>query len=480
MQNGNRRPKKKTPWQHRCDLIQSISFKRVAREVDAKRMKETGQPLEPDQRANGARMKRLLVALHRRLGNHAEGVVPMERLASDTGYEIRTARRGISDLEDAFLIDPDRERERPRRYGGQGPSLYKIVWSTVNDLARTQGLQPTLFDDDRACDSQPDQSAPAAARHSRPPSSPDASAVFSAGSIDQDEAVASPPPPPVSTPGLFGRALGQVGRALGQVGRALGQVGRAPGQKSEPNAHAGASFTSKNTSSPPSPPEQPIPCPAPFTQAADPLPAESKEKKNFSGSDGDLGPDAGELVARLDRYGVYYSRRALSRAQARGWTCGQIAELLGRCEAHVIVVAAGPGETMAVYAWPPALVQCHLSTTPPGAPIQVEPHEAFVRARRDRDLRLAAEREAARRVAEERAALLDGVAAATLREEAEDLFAALGPDDVAALRAEVLARYPFLQKLARARRDEGPVRRAMIEALKARVAQARSEPEGDG
>ena len=419
--------RKKTPWQMRLEFLQSLSLDRVVEEInrerfakllqllaapsgrEARRMTrlmrlyETDQlrQLPTDQRASAGRMKRVLIGLHRQLGNHAVCVVDIPRLASNSGVEPDTCERAIRDLHDGKLIFGDRERQRARRSGGQGWSSYGIVWSTVADLALCQGAQRTLFN--------------------LPP--PNAGALpHCAGALPHETAANFP-------------------------------NGRSP------RAHADASFLrffSKPSSPSPPSPADPLSQGTPSANLAEPHPAKSEqEKKKFLA--GDWERVAGELVA----YGVYSD--CLRAARDRGWSPDQVRELVAAC----LLKSVGH-----IRAWGPGLVFRHLQLAPPGTPIRMAPCEAYVRAKRDDDLRLERIRQAARQEAENGAAIAREASAAAAEEEAAALFDA-APDDVtAAIREAVLLANPILRKLLREHRDAGErwLRREVIKELKARAA----------
>ena len=79
----------------------------------------------------------------------------------------------------------------------------------------------------------------------------------------------------------------------------------------------------------------------------------------------------------------------LRAARDRGWSPDQVRELVAAC----LLKSVGH-----IRAWGPGLVFRHLQLAPPGTPIRMAPCEAYVRAKRDDDLRLERIRQRMRRV----------------------------------------------------------------------------------
>jgi hypothetical protein len=378
-------PREKELWKQRLACLQSISFEKVAAEVNELRWREllctlaapsdadrkkmhalikkydAGEldRLPTDMRADGARMKRALISLHRLLGKFRDGVYKREQIAEEAApMSLRTVARAIDDLDLANLIEADRQRERPRRYGGQGPSKYRIVWPTILDMAHSQGLQfRVLFDEESA-----EQGHPPAA-------------------VKVDEAC-RPQPLPTPAPSLptqgepLAPAVPQNGIAPCHSGIAPCHSGIAPCHENGPNAHAGASFpTSIQPSSPsPSAPTER----AQHTPSAELHDSATLKEKEILPGDGKTGWPA--AAGRLERYGVLLPARALGAARAHGWTVAQVVELLDLCEAKSI----DQGPRGVVRGWGPGLVFRHLQSCPAGAAIAISLSETYRRAARDR------------------------------------------------------------------------------------------------
>ena len=218
-------------WLKRLDLLRSISLEGIAQEINARRVAENqGEAVARDKRAGARRMQRALVAIHEILGQNRTWVVTVEVIARQMHVGERTARRALSDLEQACLVEITR-RERARRRGGQGPSEYRLVWPNLLDLAESQGLQPSL--------DFPPEDAPQAGG---------AEAVIAES--DRPDGPSGPPQP------ARGRAPGHSGRAPGHSGRAPGHSGRAPGHSGRAlrGAHAPVPLSSPHFKSPPPPP----------------------------------------------------------------------------------------------------------------------------------------------------------------------------------------------------------------------------------
>jgi hypothetical protein len=430
-------PKPKTAWQTRLEHLQSLSLDGVVEEINRERfskllsllaapsarekdrmarlikMHDAGEliQLPTDQRANAVRMRRVLIGLHRRCGNFPSCVVDVPRLASDSLVTPATCERAVRDLAEGKLVIANRKRARPARYGGQGPSSYQIVWSTIADLARTQGVQGSLFQSDL--------------------------------------------PPPCA---------GALPHSAGALPHSAGALPHKPGA----NARADASFHSffQNPSPSPSSPREPLPHAVPSAHVAELPPAKSEEEKGSLVA----GWEAAEQALR--EYGIYLSRDAARGAQAHRWSADQVLALLADCRARSIATAEGP-----VQAWGAGLVFRHLQLTPAGTPIRLPPAEAYVRAKRDQELRTAAARDAVRQADEARAAVAREEAAARARDEDEALLTALSADETAAIAAAILARHDFLKRFIRRQPDAGgrTLKRLIAEELRTRAAVARGE-----
>jgi hypothetical protein len=425
-------PRKKTPWEIRLEYLESISLDGIVAEINQKRFKklldtlaapsahekrkmvrlmklhDAGRltELPTDQRASAVRMRTLLIGLHRTCGMHPSCVIEIPRLGANCRPQLSpaTCERAVRDLAEGSLVIADRERARPRRYGGQGPSSYQIVWSTITDLALSQGHQSSLFD---------------------------------------REAVSGLPPSECgSAPALCG------------TGPAL--CGSAPALSAPQCARADVlSISPFITSSPPEsqPPTHSL-SPVAFPQRAGDRGAESQgEKKNFCNS-----PEWKCAAARLERYGVYFTRDTINRAASRGWSPEQVGELLGACESKTIALSTGR-----VYAWPPGLVCRHLQVAPPGAPVAILPAEAFVRAKRDHDRDLSFRAAQAATVAE-------ASRGPSLESEWGPALDALNETERETLVQEVLTAKPYITaRLVKAAPNR--FREILLDELKSRATQ---------
>lgn len=355
-------------WNQRLELLRSIHLDGVAAEVNLKRLRDyqarLSCPTEQDRenlrrlvalyesgqltdlpgyhRADGPRMRKILIALHTLIGEAREAALSYTQIASAAKLSKKSAQRGLDDLRAASLVNST-HRARPRWQGGQGPSAYFIVWSTLRDLASVQGLQ-------RAFVFEAHQ--PVTAESSLPD--------HPSGRVDEADAVSQEREP------RFRRSSPSRGHPRGHSGHA-----RSHSDHPRVATHAGA-------------PARALP-PSPKEKEDDFF--ESKDSKNppppsFPPAFRARWPD---VVTRLAAYGIATATAAARVASKGGWSIDQVMSLLDRCESMIVdgIQAFGPG-----------LICRHLELTPPGTPIAVAPREVYVRAKRDHALRLQAEREA--------------------------------------------------------------------------------------
>ncbi|QDT54613.1 hypothetical protein Pan44_26480 [Caulifigura coniformis] len=395
--SGANRP---SPWLRRLDLIKSISFRTIADEINARRLRgfnvrlldpkqakeiprlakraatEGGvlKSLPPDLRASGPRMQRVLLALHSKIGANPSWVVRKALIAREMGLsDDATAERGIRDLEESDIIHVTR-REREPRTGGQGPSEYRIIWATVKDLALNQGAQPSLFierDLAAASSGRPDKSS------GRGPRSREA------------------PPHSAEAPPHY--------------------AGAGPHYAEAPPHNAGALIVD--------PRARVSPFHSPIHPSSSCPPERSEEEGDWS-----------RIRDRLRAYGLGSHRQTAREARDGGWTAAQVDALLDRCEQHTIVAGK-----VRIQAWPAGAVWWQLRNASPGALITMQHSETYRRAKRDQDLKAEQERE--RKAHAERAAELAPINEALLvlsleqvRELVDRLPKEMRPHAVADLR----------------------------------------------
>jgi len=145
----------------------------------------------------------------------------------------------------------------------------------------------------------------------------------------------------------------------------------------------------------------------------------------------------GKALERLRRYGTDIARLAIATARDRNWTVAQVNEFLADAEGRSILGTITDKEGQTVPAmiryWPPELVGAHLRFYPPGSrpdPKRTTIPQAWIRAKRDRDLRVQASAQAARDTA-------DAEHATASRDKAEELERDFGPRLDAMTTAEV-------------------------------------------
>ena len=176
--------KEKSPWLLRLELLKSLTLKAVAEEVNERRLRalndlladmtqikaeapRTSRPggadqfarlrklvesqgwplysLPSDMRADAARMKRCVLALHSLLGNQRCRQLSDAQIATEMCVSDRTARRAVQDCREAFLVDVAETYRAPVKGGGRAENGFLLIWPTLADLAQDTRA-PSLFD----------------------------------------------------------------------------------------------------------------------------------------------------------------------------------------------------------------------------------------------------------------------------------------------------------------------------------------------
>jgi DNA-binding Lrp family transcriptional regulator len=430
-------PREKQVWLQRLACLQSLSLEAIADEVNQSRLKaylcvlsapteaqrkkmralirryEAGElvTLPTDLRADGGRMCKALIALHRLLRGFPSGVYRHDQIAAEAGFSSGTCKRAVRDLAEAGLIIADRKRARPRRDGGQGANSYRVVWSTVINLALAQGLQHALPLVTEEQGRPPASMIAASARKACPPQ------------------VAGEPRDGVTShceKAPSHRETAPSHRETAPSHRETIKTSHGEGSATRP--HAGASFLpSIHPSSPSAPSENAGHTPSAETAVPS---ATQKEEKEFLAGEKNGWPAAAN---RLERYGIYLPRRALEWAQAHAWTAAQVIALLDQCESKIV-----ERKGARIYAWSPGLVYRHLCACPAGAAIAVSPGETYRRAARDRAIELQQQRQAAQSHTDEQTLARTQVPADVREAEFGPVLDALAPPD-----RDELARHVF-------------------------------------
>lgn len=363
-------------WKQRLKLLQSIHLDGIAAEINRARLRDYqsrlscptdedrknlrrllalydgGQLLDlpGDLRADGPRMRSVLIGLHLLIGDSREAVLSYKQISVASGMSYSSVRRGLDDLRDGMLVS-SRTRERARWQGGEGPSAYFVVWSTLQDLSSDQGLQLGLAFE---------ASQPVTAESDRPD--------IPSGRVEE-----AGPDPQECGPAFRLKRVAPQSREHPPAHRE-----QAPAHREHPPAHsrerAGARFSpspkEKEGDSFFEPPRQRIPPPPSFPSAV---------RARWL-----------EIVARLAAYGLATANETARTAERRGWSIEQVHALLDFCEGMTVdgIRAFGPG-----------LIHFYIETALPGTPVAAAPREEYIRAKRDRAIRLQADREAKANVA---------------------------------------------------------------------------------
>lgn len=389
-------------WQRRQAVIDSICLQAVADEVNAKRLErlraklahatasdrrkqarlwrlfaagELNQ-LPSDLRASPLRMQAYLQAIHRLLGHHTQKQLAIPDIAREAQQKPTNGYRAIDDLEDAYLIIVHRKRQPLAQGGGIAASAYQLVWSTLRDLAITQGLQFGLFDDSADEGSAHSDSGGTGAVQI-PCTLDDGASSHQAGAASHHQGSALPQsaerPPTTGESVLPFRPDRPPTIPMG--GRVGGPVGGRSNRKWEDGweGHARADFSSyenpkdslEDLSIPPSPP---------------------LSRRGGVEGRGDF-PDSKTRAAvaaverLLDGLGLATSHTTANAFVRGGWSVEQVEQLIGSFQRQAID---------GVRPWGLGAIWHQAHTAEPGAPITIPPSEAWLRAKRNREFAIAA------------------------------------------------------------------------------------------
>lgn len=308
------------------------------------------------------RMVDVLRAIDSYAGRHPSWVLKIATIADYCGVSIRTVKRAIRDLEAADLLIVTR-RERARRYGGQGPSEYQIVWSNLRSLAAEQGQQSLL--DYSAGDSSP-------------------------------EGKCSNSPPDSSDAGERGDTVAQRGDMMAHRGDTVARRGDTV---SPPN-----SITDPSTD----------PSTAPLNEAS------VLDSSRAGGTATEPTPRGWrEIENSLAQFGVQDAHHACQRAQSRGLSADDVAALIAFAERHSVATAEAGKR---VYAYGPGALYQRITTGRRGQNVSdgwPPASESYVRAERDQALAADRARQAAKHAEQRQQVEL-------ARQVAQDLEAATG------------------------------------------------------
>lgn len=356
-------PSEKDLWILRRDMLRSLNLDAICAEVNKRRLAwmitqaacplpeqkrkwtrfladyESGRGvrLPSDECAGPARMRRVLLLLHRLIAARNGITVSIDQLAKESGETRQTLRRAVRDCRRAGLID-EPYAGNPQHQSGSGANYYELPWLVIEQLAANPGIQLSI----QVCDDVPgvneeDRSGRPSGRNDGcgPPPTVGGGLPIMGGPPSHS---GDPPlpqweaPPPTAPPILLVRTARGGARA---------------------HTRPLPLFSENITNPPPSSVEG----------------TGEEEERIFSL------PEWKQVERRLKRYPVAMVRRAQFGALKNGWRADQVLKLLDQCEAATIdgIRAYGGG-----------VLVTHLELCDAGLPMRAKPATEYLKARERR------------------------------------------------------------------------------------------------